>query len=335
VLLTFNDRLSLPSQRKFLDSGLMVAPCTIARTGIMYYKASECGDLFASRDPDSIVKVMTRDEELFAKDSIDSYFSAPITIGHPEEDVTVANGKELKKGHLNGVPFADGQQLSGTLVIDSPDALALVGSGSSELSSGHTCGLKLADSNVDWDAEKTNIRVNHIAIVSKGRAGSARIADEELPMELKEVQAKLSDANLVLEDNKNKIQKLEDEKAELTLKVKEAEAKIVDEDAIEKLIEGRVQFVAQVAKLTDLDVTGLKIDDAKKAVVEKVIEVDLSDASPEYVAVRFDILLEDSLKAKPESKMTAELEKQAQMKDEQEVSPAVTARDKMIERNSK
>lgn len=170
----------LPTERKFKDSGAMIAPATIARTGIMNYRAGTCGALFADRDPESIVRIMTEASELFDADSIESYRAAPITIGHPLDDVSIENAKELMKGQLESVPFADGENLSGVIVLNEVEAINLVEAGVSQLSSGHNCVLVLADAGEDFDAKKTKIRANHIAIVRRGRAGNAQIADEAL-----------------------------------------------------------------------------------------------------------------------------------------------------------
>jgi hypothetical protein len=180
---TLNDFcLELPTQRQFKDSGQMIAPATIARTGIMQYRAGECGAAFADRDPNSIVKIMTEAADLFDAESLASYRSAPITIEHPSVDVDVENSKELMKGHLEGMPFADadGVHLAGTIVLNDGEAIDLVETGVSQLSSGHTCTLVLSDGTDEWDAKKTKIRANHIAIVRRGRAATASIADAAL-----------------------------------------------------------------------------------------------------------------------------------------------------------
>ncbi|UYD72114.1 DUF2213 domain-containing protein [Vibrio phage vB_VpaM_VPs20] len=198
---TLNDLcLELPTQRKFKDSGQMIAPATIARVGIMEYRAGECGAMFKDRDPNSIVKIMTEAVDLFDAESLESYRSAPITIEHPAEDVDVENSKELMKGHLEGMPFADadGEHLSGTIVLHDGEAIDLVETGVSHLSSGHTCTLVLGDESVEWDAKKTKIRANHIAIVRRGRAGSATIADAALDVPTLSVEeiAKLHDVEV-------------------------------------------------------------------------------------------------------------------------------------------
>ena len=84
---SFKDRgLQLPTQRTFKDSGAMIAPATLARVGIMSYLAKECGAAFADMDPNAVVKIMTRPEDLFDPESLESYRAAPITIGHPDDD---------------------------------------------------------------------------------------------------------------------------------------------------------------------------------------------------------------------------------------------------------
>ena len=184
----FFDKLPLPTERIFKDSGQMIAPCTIARVGVMLYKASECGSLFKDRDPNSIVRIATFAEDLFDAESLQTYRASPITLGHPEDDVDTENAKELVKGCLEGVPSANETrtELQGVLVLHDADTIAHVKNGKTDLSSGHSATLVLNDSsNPDmtfggWDAKKTVIKNNHVAIVDHGRAGSAHIADEQL-----------------------------------------------------------------------------------------------------------------------------------------------------------
>ncbi|MFZ4217053.1 DUF2213 domain-containing protein [Enterobacter ludwigii] len=182
-LLTLGDKLDIPStKREFRSSGEMIAPCTIARTGVMLYKAKNLGQLFSDRDPESIVRVMTTPEELFSAASIESYRSCPITFKHPKDgkgndvDVTLENNKELQKGMLEGLPVRDGDDLSGTVVINDQDTINLVDDGCDQLSSGQKA-LVVRVTGKGWDAEKRNIRANHIAIVPRGRAQTARILD--------------------------------------------------------------------------------------------------------------------------------------------------------------
>ena len=311
----------MPSERKFKDSGAMIAPCTIARTGIMQYRASECGALFADRDPNSIVKVATLEADLFCKDSIESYRSAPITIDHPDEDVSIDNSKDLQKGNLDGVPLADGNMLAGHIVINDAEALELIDTGVSQLSSGHTCTLVLADKGLEYDAYKTNIKANHIAIVESGRAGSAKIADEAITLsdaeikladtekKLVEAEAKVADSIKDLDVATAKLEAALDKVALSDKALADATAKF-DDAAIDKLVTKRLAFVTEVATLSDMDVTGLSIIDAKRAVVAELRDKSMEDKSVAYVECAYDIALEDG---DSESPMSNILRKQVQV----------------------
>jgi hypothetical protein len=193
---SLHDRLEVPTERKFKEStGQMIAPATIARTGIMKYRAGDCIgtdkdgkvlNLFPDKDPDSMVKVMTTEAALFDEATLESARSAPITIGHPRNaegnliDVDAANSKDFQKGSLEGLPARLGDDMTATVVIGDADTITLVQEQADELSIGQTCDLILADEAVEWDAEKVNIRINHVAIVRKGRAQSAKISDEAI-----------------------------------------------------------------------------------------------------------------------------------------------------------
>ena len=367
----FQDKLNIPTQRKFKDSGQMIAPCSIARTGVMSYLAKECGDAFKDRDPMSIVKIATLAEDLFCKDSIESYRSAPITVGHPEDDVNTENSKDLVKGMLEGLPLRDGELLSATLVLNDADAISITKQSDSQLSSGHTARLVLCDAAATgYDAKKTHIRCNHVAIVPRGRAGAdVRIADADAVAEegfvepvfdaegneVKPVEvpaAVVPDA--VVEPVAAEVVEpvavalgdaaaLAIEVAQLTVKLEDAQAeintlKLID---IDTLVQERLELVSNVLKLADgIVVTGKSAMELKREVVAKCRDADMTGKSDAYIEARYEVLLEDAAAGKPtpvESDMTkalrtAALVKSTTLKDK-ELSPAELSRQKMILRN--
>lgn len=363
----FQDKLNIPTQRKFKDSGQMIAPCSIARTGVMSYLAKECGDAFKDRDPMSIVKIATLAEDLFCKDSIESYRSAPITVGHPEDDVNTENSKDLVKGMLEGLPLRDGELLSATLVLNDADAISITKQSDSQLSSGHTARLVLCDAAVTgYDAKKTHIRCNHVAIVPRGRAGAeVRIADADAVAEegfvepvfdaegneVKpvEVPAAVVPAAVAAEVVEPVAVALGDaaalaiEVAQLTVKLEDAQAeiktlKLID---IDTLVQERLELVSNVLKLADgIVVTGKSAMELKREVVAKCRDADMTGKSDAYIEARYEVLLEDAAAGKPtpvESDMTkalrtAALVKSTTLKDK-ELSPAELSRQKMILRN--
>lgn len=184
--ITLTDRIKVPTQRKFTDSGQMIVPCAFARTGSQVYSAGALG--LTDVKPDTPVTVLRDEADVFDDESMTSFRSVPVTIGHPKEDgknisVTADNADKLQVGVLEGVPTRDENKLTGTLVIARQDAIDMIEEGTQELSAGYTCDVEV----VDVDGEKTyhqrNIRANHIAIVDKGRAGShVRIADDAEPL---------------------------------------------------------------------------------------------------------------------------------------------------------
>lgn len=186
--ISLSDRISVPTSRKLTDSGQMLVPCKFARTGSQSYLASQVFNTQALLDEQGLkahdIIELHRDEAtVFDAESMETFRSAPVTIGHPVDDkgnkiaVTSANSKELQVGVLEGMPARDGDTLGGTLVLTAQEAIDALEEGTQELSAGYTCDIIL----VDGKYCQRNVRANHIAIVPKGRAGaSCRISDEAL-----------------------------------------------------------------------------------------------------------------------------------------------------------
>lgn len=173
------DRISVPTKRELNDQGQMLVPCAFARTGTQLYTAKQLG----LRDvaPNKIITVYREEKDVFDQASMDTFRSAPVTIGHPRDasgksiPVTSANSKELQVGVLEGMPTRDEDTLGGVLVLTAQEAIDALEEGTQELSAGYTCDIEL----VDGKYYQRNIVANHIALVNKGRAGSnCRISDE-------------------------------------------------------------------------------------------------------------------------------------------------------------
>jgi len=334
--------LDLPTQRKFKDNGAMIAPATIARTGIMEYTAKQCGALFADRDPNSIVRIMTEPADLFDEASLESYHSAPITIGHPAEDVTTDNSKELQKGHLVGVPFADeeGGMLAANIVLSDSEAVDTVEAGTSQLSSGHSCVLVMADEGEDFDAKKTNIRANHVAIVAAGRAGTAEIADSD---EVEIVKAKLTDAEETISNKEKELEatqaKLDDSVEKVNaLEVKLADEKAKFEDAVASAVESKLAFLQIATPLTDKDINSLGEKDAKLLILKDSLGKDFGNKSDAYIDARFDAFVESNVDDDMNSiaaVLADDAKNRAEIKGKKTPAKNLSARENMIKRNSK
>ena len=334
-----SDKLAMPTERVFRENGRMIAPAVIAKVGIMDYYAHELGDLFKDRDPNSIVKVMTSKEALSDAKHLESGRSSPISVGH-QGDITAENSKEHQIGQLEGIPLWDEETgtITASIVINDASALALVKEGVSQLSSGHDTVLIRVDDKEGWECEKTEIRINHVAIVPKGRAGeSAKIADETAETET----IKLADATAKLTDLQAKYLKTEVARDDAIQKLADAEAKLVtaiaagSDSVIEKLVDARMLFLTEVATISDEDVKAMSTTAAKRHVVSKIIDLDVTEKKDDYIDMRYQILLEDHKLDTGETDMTIALRKNANTKvvDAEPQSAAEISRLKMINRH--
>ncbi len=121
------DRIEVPSERKLTDAGQMHVPCKFARTGTQLYTAGQLG--LKDKEPNEIIEVHREEADVFDSESMATFRSAPVTIGHPAEQVTAANAKELQVGSLEGMPTRDEDTLGGVLVLTAQEAIDVLEDG--------------------------------------------------------------------------------------------------------------------------------------------------------------------------------------------------------------
>lgn len=158
--------------------GYMVADVRVARTGIQKYAGHEVG-----RPDLDVVNVYRPAEEVFSKDSLASYAHKPVTINHPSSGVTADNWKSLAVGNVGGEVARDGSTVRVGLVLMDGAAIKAVQDGMRELSAGYDVRLEFADGTAPdgtpYQAIQRDIRINHVAVVDRGRAGPEhRIGDK-------------------------------------------------------------------------------------------------------------------------------------------------------------
>lgn len=172
----FVDAAPIAGTRRTAD-GYLVAEVRTARTGIQDYAGYEVGK------PDMpVVKVYRPADQVFAKDSLGSYAHRPVTNDHPSEAVTADNWRDHAVGQIGDEVARDGEFVRIPLIVMDAAAIKAVEDGKRELSAGYTCDLAFESGTTPegqaYDAIQRNIKINHVAIVSHGRAGSqARIGD--------------------------------------------------------------------------------------------------------------------------------------------------------------
>ncbi|MGV1787362.1 MULTISPECIES: DUF2213 domain-containing protein [Agrobacterium] len=172
----FTDAVTVSGTRRTADKYL-IAEAKSVRTGIQLYSGDEVG-----KPEMQIVRVYRPPEEVFADASLQSFTHAPVTMNHPDEAVTADNWKELAVGEVSTAAKKDGEWVHLPLILKDAKAISAVEDGKRELSAGYTCELVWGDGvtpdGQQFNATQTNIKINHLAIVDRARAGSqARIGD--------------------------------------------------------------------------------------------------------------------------------------------------------------
>lgn len=173
----FTDAVTVEGKPRRTADGYLVAQAKCVRTGIQIYTGDEVGK------PDvATVRVYRAADQVSDVASLQTFSHAPITVGHPAEMVTADNVKALAVGEVSTAAKWDGEWVSLPLIVKDAAAIQSVDSGTRELSAGYTCDLDwtpgVTPDGQAFDAQQKNIRINHLALVDRARAGSkARIGD--------------------------------------------------------------------------------------------------------------------------------------------------------------
>jgi len=145
--------------------GFLIVPVTATRTGVLPYAKEDGSVSREARIPD----------EVFSDKSIASMKGIPVTNEHPVDLVTAHNATSLTKGWTgHDVKTRDGRYLETTVKIVDEATIAQVLDGKHEVSMGYEVEKDESPGRFDgeeYDVIQRNIRYNHLAIVTKGRAG--------------------------------------------------------------------------------------------------------------------------------------------------------------------
>lgn len=306
---------------KRTKEGYVSAFARAVRSGIQDYGAWENEHWLALADavgkgPLDVVRVYRPPESVFSKDSLKSAVHIPITIGHPPVMVDSSNWAEYAVGETGSDIMRDGELVAFSLMLKDDKGTSAFDAGVVELSAGYTAELTIADKGLDYDYVMGPPDYNHLALVPKGRAGSARIGDAQtwgaMPINLndrkdsdldmvklmvgdKAVQVAANDADIIttlVKDHKTAIDAKDTEIGELKGKLATAEAKVLDDAAIAKLVDAKVEAKTKrdavaakfgdeaVKDASDAEIAGMfKVIDAAGDADETVRNA-LKDAKP-------------------------------------------------------
>lgn len=155
------------------DGFLICRNVPVSRTGVQMYLAQELGLPLGTGQP---VKVYRLPDDVFALEAMRSAESKPTTNNHPPAGVDIYNAGTYVVGHARNAR-RDGDNLILDLIFTDAHTIETIKSGHKrEVSAGYTCEYEPYEDGY----KQTNIRINHIAVVTKGRAGpTVAIKDEE------------------------------------------------------------------------------------------------------------------------------------------------------------
>jgi len=165
---------SIGPKRSVTPDGFLVChDVPIARVGMQMYAPNELplDDYDFTPAPDGIYRVHRTAEEVFALDAIVSCAGKPVVNEHPKDDVNPTNWRRLSMGHAMHPRQGEGLDddvLIADLFITDADMIEEIADGKREVSCGYDVDYYELSPGV---LEQRNIRINHIALVTKGRCG--------------------------------------------------------------------------------------------------------------------------------------------------------------------
>jgi len=274
--ITVQDRQTYKiTQREFTDEGFLRVPGKVARTGIQQYLACELG---LDGDPNRIVNVYRPEEEVFNADSLASFDGVDITLQHPDTLVDSNNYSRVSKGVVRGSGTrTDDNFVQCNLLIKAKDTVDAVLNGTCELSAGYTATYDDTPGNAPdgtpYQFRQTNIRINHVAVVDRARAGStARIFDATKP------SGGIMPVNITLDSGR-------------AIDVADAANAQLVADAYDRLLK-RVNDAETTAKAS-LDASQAKIDDLTSKLEKATVA-----ASDEAIKARVEEIAQVQTKAR-------------------------------------
>lgn len=157
-----------PNQIETVEGFLICRNVPIARTGEMEYLESELNPEGSSS---KMVTVCRSPDEVFSEAALSSFEGKPVTDEHPPELLTPDTCGQYAKGHAQNIHKGTGEwegHVIADLHIQDEELIRAVQDGKREISCGYECGYT---ENEDGSYSQHDIRGNHIAVVTQGRAG--------------------------------------------------------------------------------------------------------------------------------------------------------------------
>lgn len=164
------------SGTRITNGGYMVGDVRCARTGIQEYAGFEMGF------DQEVVKVYRPEDEVFSESSLATFVGKPVTNDHPPEMVSADNWRKYAGGSIGNEVLRDGEFIRVPITLMDSSLIKQVKDGKREISMGYEMTLDVTPGETpqgeQYDAVMRNLKMNHLAVVDRGRAGpEVRIGD--------------------------------------------------------------------------------------------------------------------------------------------------------------
>lgn len=320
------------TRREYTDEGFLKVPGRVARTGIQQYLAVELG--LTDRNPNEIINVYRPPEEVFAVDSLATYNGVDLTDNHPNELVNADTYKTVTRGAVISVGRVDGDFVEVDIIAKDAEAIKHIESGKVQLSAGYTSNYDhspgVTPAGEKYEFIQRDIRINHVALVDRARAGfMARLHDNkptgltkmfkvnldsgrtvELENEatatlvndtIERLAKRVTDAEAETEEEKKKREEAEAAKDAAEAEAKEEKAKSTDA-AISARIAEVTATIDSARKIAGDDFTCESVDSVeikRAALIACNDSIDFSEKSATYIEAAFDMAVAKPATNKP------------------------------------
>jgi len=165
------------STRSTTREGFLRAGATVTRPGVVTYDAADLG--VGARGEK--VTLRRTEDSVFHAETMDSLSRAPVTLGHPEEgNVVPGNFGRSVVGSVVGEPHRTvDDHLAADVILADERALAAERAGQQEMSIRYSFDLEDDETGEADFRTEGPLRINHVALVKSGRAGSTVSLQDE------------------------------------------------------------------------------------------------------------------------------------------------------------
>ena len=302
---------STVSTRHRTEEGFLDVGASIYRSGLFEFRRNEIpSDIPGELSDRETIIVNVPDAVIRDEDFLNSVIARPVTDGHPSEFVNVKTARYLTRGVSMGPatvePAGDVVLANAALRIVDEDLVREIEEGVREEVSIGNSGFLRWETGVrngrTFDAILENIRVNHIAIVNRGRGGPAvRLHNErqEMKRTINGTEFLFAEDNVAAVDSllatlANFETALGTAKAEienLKTALAAAESEKTDETQVENMVNERIATIETARRISkDLDVSGSTREIQVRAIQTVNSELVSDSSSNEVVAAVFATL---------------------------------------------